>query len=64
MDNNLPDDCQGRGKHLPWNQVDEEIYACWDCETQVVDEDDLQEVKTLRSGYQFVCEDCVENYIK
>ena len=38
-DDNLPDDCQGNGTHLPWNQPEEEIYACWDCETQVIDED-------------------------
>ncbi len=23
MDNNLPDDMQGRGTHLPWNQQEE-----------------------------------------
>jgi len=23
IDNNLPDDCQGNGTHLPWNQPEE-----------------------------------------
>ena len=36
MSDNLPDDCQGSGKHLPWNQ-EEELHECWSCEHLIED---------------------------
>jgi hypothetical protein len=63
MSNNYPDDCQGNGIHLPWNQSEQEIYVCWHCGDEV-EEDSLQEVKTECSGYQFISECCIEDYIK
>tara|TARA_R110001606_G_scaffold27768_2_gene88641 strand:- start:2552 stop:2749 length:198 start_codon:yes stop_codon:yes gene_type:complete len=63
MNNNLPDDCQGNGIHLSWNQPEQEIYVCWHCGDEV-EESSLQEVKTDSSGWQPISECCVEEYIK
>ena len=59
---NLPDDCQGNGTHLPWNQPEQETYHCWNC-SEEVKEDSLQEVKTKCSGWQSIGECCIEDYI-
>ena len=61
-DNNLPDDCQGNGTHLPWNEPEQEVFCCWDCGDEV-DEEDLIEVKTKRNGLQLIAECCIEDYI-
>ena len=37
MNNNYPDDCQGRGQHLPWNEVD--VYVCEDCGETITEND-------------------------
>ena len=63
MNNNYPDDCQGNGIHLPWNQPEQEIYGCWHCGEEV-EEGSLQEVKTDSSGWQSISECCIEEYIK
>jgi hypothetical protein len=60
-DNNLPDDCQGNGTHLPWNQPEEEAYCCWHC-SEEVNEDELTEVKTKYDGNQFIAECCIDQY--
>ena len=39
MNNNYPDDCQGRGQHLPWNEVEPTHECCDECsETVEVEE--------------------------
>ena len=37
MNNNLPDDCQGRGTHLPWNEP--EAAECEKCGSTMTDSD-------------------------
>ena len=44
------------------DEPEQEIYQCWGCESIMIDEDELIEVSTPRSGSQFVCEDCSEDY--
>lgn len=61
---NLPDDCQGNGAHLPWNEPEQEVFCCWDCGDEVENEDELTEVKTKRNGLQFIGECCIEDYIE
>ena len=63
MDSNLPDNCQGSGTYLPWNEPEQEVYGCWHCGDEVKSEDDLQEVKTKTSGYQFIGDCCIDEYI-
>ena len=31
MNNNYPDDCQGNGRHLPWNYVEPTHENCQEC---------------------------------
>jgi len=58
---NLPDDCQSlTDQNLPWNQ-DDDIFMCWHCE-ETVNEEEIQEIKTKRNGYQFICDDCIDEY--
>ena len=37
IDNNLPDDCQGNGTHLPWNEPEE--AECKRCGSTMTDND-------------------------
>ena len=60
MDNNLPDDCQGRGEHLPWNQ--EFTEECFGCRKILGEDDEAQEISTSTKGCQFVCMDCAPDY--
>lgn len=57
---NLPDNCQGRGTHLPWNEPEQEVYVCWSCGA-TVEEDDLVEIKTHRDGFQSIAPCCFDD---
>ena len=63
MNNNLPDDCQGNGIHLPWNQPEQEACVCWHCGEEVR-EFTLSDIKTKSNGWQSIGECCLEEYIK
>lgn len=41
---------------------DEAKDYCYDCENLITEDDEFQEIKTRDNGYQFVCEDCKEEY--
>ena len=59
MNDNLPDDCQGNGKHLPWNQEDE-LHVCQECSEQLEESDNHNEIKTRRGVDEYLCDECVE----
>ena len=61
-DSNLPDNCQGRGTYLPWNELEQEIYACWHCGIEVESDSDLTEIKTTYDGHQLIGECCIDEY--
>ena len=63
MDNNLPDDCQGNGTHLPWNELEQEVYGCWNCGADFEDESELTEVITKRNGLQTIGPCCIDEYL-
>lgn len=44
------------------DEPEQEILVCWACE-QTVKQDELTEVETKRNGFQFICGDCIEDYI-
>ena len=62
-DNNLPDNCQGNGTHLPWNEPEQEVYGCWNCSDEFDNDDELTEVKTKYDGFQSIGPCCIDEYI-
>jgi len=46
---NYPDDCQGSGQHLPWNEPEDEPY-CKVCDEPISDDDE----------YDDMCDKCVK----
>lgn len=60
MNDNLPDDCQGNGKHLPWNQEDE-LHECWSCEHPIQETENHNRINRGTSiEPSFVCDYCAE----
>ena len=41
----------------------EPTTICFGCDENISEDDNATEVLTRDSGYQFVCDDCVEDYI-
>ncbi len=61
--NNLPDNCQGNGTHLPWNEPEQEVYGCWRCGEEV-EESSLTDIKTKSNGWQSISDCCIKEYVK
>lgn len=59
---NLPDDCQGNGANLPWNDEEQEVYSCWNCNHKFDNDLELTEVKTTYNGFQNIGPCCIEHF--
>ncbi len=57
MNDNLPDDCQGNGEHLPWNEV--VIERCYCCEDVIQEDENHNLIRTERGAEAYVCDYCL-----
>jgi hypothetical protein len=38
-----------------------ELWVCWGCAGEKIEDDNSTEIKTRTDGYQFICDECLDS---